>query len=127
MRFDVNPDNDSTCVFFVEANKIVVLSSGSTKSSNGARTIFFNELLNLVAEKYPSLRVDEIRFGSVFVNSLALLNLTETLSIRTGCSASIAALPLSYRLTPRTNTVILVRHLQTWQIALRYQRNLTRN
>jgi len=66
-------------------------------------------------------------FSSNPSQSRRLLNLTETLSIRrvkTGCrsrvcrccSASIAALPLSYLLT---DTVILVRHLRTWQIALR--------
>jgi len=72
LRFDVNPDNESTCIFLVEAKKIVVMSSGSTSSSNGARSIFINELLKLVSDKYPSLRVDDIRFGSFFIDISAI-------------------------------------------------------
>eukprot|EP00597_Dinobryon_sp_UTEXLB2267_P016204 CAMPEP_0201094934 /NCGR_PEP_ID=MMETSP0812-20130820/3440_1 /ASSEMBLY_ACC=CAM_ASM_000668 /TAXON_ID=98059 /ORGANISM="Dinobryon sp., Strain UTEXLB2267" /LENGTH=985 /DNA_ID=CAMNT_0047347975 /DNA_START=29 /DNA_END=2986 /DNA_ORIENTATION=+ len=72
LRFDVNPDNESTCIFLVESKKIVVMSGGSSNSSNGARSIFINELLKLVSDKYPSLHVIDIRFGSSFIDISAV-------------------------------------------------------
>jgi len=53
----------SRCIFYVESNKIVVLSCGFDDKSTGARAIFFNELLKLVVEKYPSLRANGIQLG----------------------------------------------------------------
>jgi len=60
--------NNSICIFFVESNRMTVLSFGSSDKSTGARSVFFNELLNLVAEKYPSLRAQSIQFGTTLFN-----------------------------------------------------------
>jgi len=69
MRGDDGSGNYSTCIFYVEENQMTVLSVGSSKQSTGARSIFFNELLKLVAEKYSTLRADSIQFGNVLLNS----------------------------------------------------------
>jgi len=75
MRFDADPDNESTWVIFVEANKIVVLSSQRVhQEQQWCANNIFNEFLSFVAEKHPSLRVD----GYFFVKSLAVKKALES-------------------------------------------------
>jgi len=42
---------------------------GSREQSTGARSIFFNELLNLVTEKYSTLRAHSVQFGNTLLKT----------------------------------------------------------
>jgi hypothetical protein len=69
LKGDDDSGNKSTCIFYVESNQLTVLSLGSREQSTGARSIFFNELLKLVTEKYLTLRAHSIRFGNSILSS----------------------------------------------------------
>jgi len=69
LKGDDDSGNKSTCIFYVESNQLTVLSMGSIEQSTGARSIFLNELLKLVTEKYSTLRAHSIQFGNTLLNS----------------------------------------------------------
>jgi hypothetical protein len=69
LKGDDDSGNSSTCIFYVEFNQLTVLSIGSGERSTGARSIFLNELLNLVVDKFSTLRAQSIQFGNTLLNS----------------------------------------------------------
>jgi len=92
----------SICIFYVESNHLTVLSIGSSDQSTDARSIFFNELLKLVTEKYSTLRAHSIQFGSTLLNTSEVkssISESESNIIHKGAQLSLRTLSALFGIT----------------------------